>query len=897
MMKDMGFRRLICAGLLAASLLFGGASLAHAACTSPAGYAGEIVYNKEFHFLQYCNDTAWMPIVKPGKATLYMPHATYFDGVDDYYIQSSVPANLSDGKTVTGSVWVQRETTGTIDTIFSINDRFIFRIDSAGDVSLVAENTADTDILDASTSTGPLNDTNWHHIMFSIDMGNSANNRVYVDSTDYPLSYVANLNQNIDFTVTTHVVGASMTGTNQFVGNMSDMWIDVGRFVDLDLEINRKKFYDFLTYLGPNGSRPFGEPPDFFFSGPYMTQATNKGTAGGWAASPLGLLRAGVPMPTILGPSGCDTIGAVCADGTVYAGLTPDGRNRMMTTAADLPGTYTWNGGVDPPDFSPMEAVYGTCFEDNDVGEGETCITGERNTAFLATAVDPDGPYVAAQACADSTENGHSDWFLPSQVELYALYIHSAAIGGFSAVDYWSSSESHIVGDAQYMDFNSGVPYRAPHEDSKNVRCVRIAGCEGPIGKPGEIVFHEDYRVLQYCDGFVWHGLGDVNPPGSLSTCVSPDGDPGEVVFHSQSKSLQYCDGTNWQDLAGHVMGCGTNPVAGQRCPDGTIYAGLSPDSNARMYALPTDPADLAWSAANTINTSMVNCTTATSPGAQSSCQTGENNTALLAGLSNSDAPYHAASYCYNLVAHGRDDWYLPAMDELNVLYTVRTTGAFSGTFNGTGNYMSSSEYSDTWYRFHNFGAPLQDQGSKLVVRDFRCVRKDDPCATGSPLLGTVCESGMVYAGLSPDGNVPMYTTRVDAGTMVWNNNSTNWFDTALTNCNNDGSPQCTQGEASTGALVGAGDIGAPYTAANYCENLNIHGHSDWYLPSVRELDVLWTNRTVIGNFNLTGTAPGGYYWSSSEYDSMEGLNMQMSTSSVGGDNKNTALNVRCVRR
>ena len=724
-MKDMGFRRLICAGLLAASFLFGGASLAHAACTSPAGNAGDIVYNKEFRFLQYCNDTSWMPVVKAGKATIYMPHVAYLDGVDDYYIQFSVPANLADGKTVTGSVWVQRETTGTIDTIFSINDRFIFRITSAGDVSLVAENTADTDILDASTSTGPLNDTNWHHIMFSIDMANSANNRVYVDGVNRPLSYVANLNQNIDFTVTTHTVGASITGTNLFAGNIADLWIDVGRFVNLDVAANREKFYGNLFFLGPNGSRPFGEIPDFFFTGPYMTEATNKGTAGGWAKSPSGLLRAGVPMPTAFGPSGCENIGDVCADGTVYAGLTPDGRNYMMTTAADLPGTYTWNGGLTPPDFSPMEAVYGTCLEDNDIGEGETCITGERNTAFLATAVDPDGPYVAAQACANLVANGYSDWYLPSQVELYALALYSGLIGGFSTNEYWSSSETYLFGYTHVIDFSPVSPDILPVELDREVRCVRIAGCEGPVGKPGEIVFNADHRVLQYCDGFVWHGLGDVDPPGSPTGCTSPTGTGGVVVFNSATKSLQYCDGLNWQDLAGDVMGCGVNPVAGQRCPDGTIYAGLSPDGSVPMYATPTDPPDMAWSAANTIDTAMVNCTTATSPGVQASCRTGESNTALVAALSNSDAPYYAVSYCQNLIANGYDDWYLPSMDELNVLYTVRTTGAFSGTFNATGNYMSSSEYSGSWYRFHNFGAPLQDQGSKLVTRDFRCVRKD----------------------------------------------------------------------------------------------------------------------------------------------------------------------------
>src|SRR5690606_5659176 len=40
----------------------------------------------------------------------------------------------------------------------------------------------------------------------------------------------------------------------------------------------------------------------------------------------------------------------------------------------------------------------------------------------------------------------------------------------------------------------------------------------------------------------------------------------------------------------------------------------------------------------------------------------GEANTALLSGLAGS---YEAANYCADLTAHGHDDWYLPAVNEL----------------------------------------------------------------------------------------------------------------------------------------------------------------------------------------------------------------------------------------
>ena len=48
---------------------------------------------------------------------------------------------------------------------------------------------------------------------------------------------------------------------------------------------------------------------------------------------------------------------------------------------------------------------------------------------------------IAARLAADYSQNGISDWFLPSGDELNKLYLNRARVGGFSTVNYWSSSE------------------------------------------------------------------------------------------------------------------------------------------------------------------------------------------------------------------------------------------------------------------------------------------------------------------------------------------------------------------------------------------------------------------------------------------------------------------------
>ncbi len=67
-------------------------------------------------------------------------------------------------------------------------------------------------------------------------------------------------------------------------------------------------------------------------------------------------------------------------------------------------------------------------------------------------------------------------------------------------------------------------------------------------------------------------------------------------------------------------------------------------------------------------------------------------------------------------------------------------------------------------------------------------------------------------------------------------------------------------GAANTAAIVaGCGTAGI---AARLCDELDLNGYDDWYLPSKDELHKLYINRTLIGGF------AAAYYWSSSEYSS-----------------------------
>mgnify|MGYP000047039166 CR=1 FL=1 len=177
---------------------------------------------------------------------------------------------------------------------------------------------------------------------------------------------------------------------------------------------------------------------------------------------------------------------------------------------------------------------------------------------------------------------------------------------------------------------------------------------------------------------------------------------------------------------------------------------------------------------------------------------------------------------------------------------------------------------------------------------------------TSCPSVGDTCSDGSIYAGLSPDGNVWMYTTPADApGTYTWNDGSSNWVDTAMVNCA-DATPgtasSCQTGEANTVLLVGLSGSGspAPYQAAEYCDGLTAHGHSDWYLPAQDELDVMYDNKNagdLNGTFDETGSNPAGWYWSSSENLNNYAQFQRFSDGTQISLFKNLAIAVRCVRK
>lgn len=180
---------------------------------------------------------------------------------------------------------------------------------------------------------------------------------------------------------------------------------------------------------------------------------------------------------------------------------------------------------------------------------------------------------------------------------------------------------------------------------------------------------------------------------------ANPDapGDNSCHVYHPDGGGVPYIE------LAGGECALASLEV-GEAC-DGVVYAGES--GGNRIYTTTADQGQYAWD-----NGSGVEVNT----GALSNSD-GLANTNTLILLNGGGAPYRAAEACRSL----GQLWYLPAIDELLVLYNNRALiDGFSNAF-----YWTSRERGDNGAWIVRFNNGDDDWRLRGETRSVRCVRRD----------------------------------------------------------------------------------------------------------------------------------------------------------------------------
>ncbi|MEI4232988.1 hypothetical protein [Roseovarius sp. D22-M7] len=197
------------------------------------------------------------------------------------------------------------------------------------------------------------------------------------------------------------------------------------------------------------------------------------------------------------------------------------------------------------------------------------------------------------------------------------------------------------------------------------------------------------------------------------------------------------------------------------------------------------------------------------------------------------------------------------------------------------------------------------------------CLVATDPCdPVNSPTPGTTCSDGSIYAGLSPDGDVPMYITPVDAPSLMpWNDGvgaGDEQTDNSVPKC---GWPYtaigCISGSANTDILISEDSNntvpGSPHIAARYCYCLGkplsgvcasdptsgaeAYGHDDWYLASRNEFLVMEDN------YESLGFEEEDKYWTSSDVTKTQRAIRISFIDEVEDRLKSVSELVRCTRK
>jgi hypothetical protein len=235
------------------------------------------------------------------------------------------------------------------------------------------------------------------------------------------------------------------------------------------------------------------------------------------------------------------------------------------------------------------------------------------------------------------------------------------------------------------------------------------AACSSPPGEAGDLIFNEDFKVVQCCDGDNWYAAGGGSGSDTLTGLSCADGQI--VAWNAGGTAWECIDGSNadtlsslsctdgqipsWDD-SGSAWVCATMsggggggsggptdcPDIGDTCTDGSTYAG----SLYGWFYFATDTnqsASSSWSA--------------------------------------------AISLCDSLDRHDKTDWIIPSLGVLSMLHENRNeVGGFT-----TNGYWSSAENLSTSAWYVSFTNGSQYSSSRSTNYDVRCVRRDPIAGVG----------------------------------------------------------------------------------------------------------------------------------------------------------------------
>lgn len=193
--------------------------------------------------------------------------AATFDGSNDYMTRgAALTGGTNDEDYGVISVWVKHSASGdgTNRDIFSSEtdagfEKTWLRINTQDKFNLQLEGEVTFQVVDHFSGIKG-GDTSWHHVLYSWDNAGQNFSFSYDDvGSDSPPG-----NQEfegVDFANNDWVIGADYAAGKKYFGDMAELYISLGTYLDFSLVANRRKFISAggkPVHLGADGSMPTG---------------------------------------------------------------------------------------------------------------------------------------------------------------------------------------------------------------------------------------------------------------------------------------------------------------------------------------------------------------------------------------------------------------------------------------------------------------------------------------------------------------------------------------------------------------------------------------------------------------------------------------------------------------
>ncbi|MGR3565029.1 MAG: LamG domain-containing protein [Heliomarina sp.] len=567
--------------------------------------AGDIRFNGNSASVEYCDGVDW---VMAGTGS-FSPTAAAFDGTD-YLTYGSEYIGVTDGTQISASFWTRFNSypTSTTYTILSSNPsriRIYYGGGGTETMQMLLQDSSNSHLVNIGCGPDPHEVGVWYHHLISVDVGTGVAT-CYVDGADSMQTFTAPTNGAIDFTIASNSVGANTTGSLPLDGQIADLWIDFGNYIDFSSADQRAKFRSptgVPMYLGPDGSLPTGYAPDIFLSGDVETWHINKGTGGGFVengeltyfTNEPGHPYNDMPMNGLVGWWRLDeTSGTSVID---YASAN-DGTWRGSLTVKPTGGVF---GGAQY--FAPQSS------NEVDLGRPIDLDMSGSNAFTIAAWVKPETSGVvfsrgAVQSSANNTvyllrrynldptrwNLGVSDGSMicdafspPGSVEpgvwqyivgtwdgiSLTIYKDGVNIGGQNCsagafTSLWDGGGTNVnrdtsIGADARSDryyWNGSIDEVAVYNralSQPEIQAIYDAAfCENPTDRIGSIIYNTDQLVMQFCNGKDWVAMGPVGGTGG-GGCVNPAGNAGDLMFNDVFNVLQFCNSQDWVGIGKQV--------------------------------------------------------------------------------------------------------------------------------------------------------------------------------------------------------------------------------------------------------------------------------------------------------------------------------------------------------